>query len=195
MAHYLAELIQMVESAGDVSERRQAQSACCDLILRLWSNRDRLPSEARPLGRLKDVMESIRRMEDHRDACFILVGRASESGANPWLEFAESSYAAEKRMASIALLAGLVEKDLGPEKKWIAEHASHLEDDECDLIDLLDSQLHNSIDWLTREDRTSIADLEPEQRESQLLDELKSIVDAQRSALETLSAALSTRSG
>lgn len=56
MAHYVAELIQGVESAQG-EERVVMQSRCADAILNLWKHRFALPEGRRPFERIESIVQ------------------------------------------------------------------------------------------------------------------------------------------
>jgi hypothetical protein len=56
MSHYLAELIQNIEKSESKEEKKVLQQECCDIILKIWSQKENLPI-TRPLDNLKPVIE------------------------------------------------------------------------------------------------------------------------------------------
>ena len=186
MAHYLAEQMLATEKEKKLSARRAAQARCRDAILRLWAERANLPARARPLGRLDEVITALRTIRADQTEFPMMVERAADQMKNPWLAFARDSYGADKRMACIAFLAGVLAARFGDEKRWLDEHSEHLSKQERNMIESLDGWLNTGIDWLTRTERSSVASLPPAKRTQIILKELEGSMQKQRQAYQQL---------
>jgi hypothetical protein len=56
MAHYVAELIYKAEHSTSEAEKKAVQRECCDLILKLWHERDYSLNHSKPLSELKPLI-------------------------------------------------------------------------------------------------------------------------------------------
>ncbi len=115
-----------------------------------------------------------------------MVQRAADSVDNAWLQFARDSHAADKRMACIAFLTGVLEGKFGEEKRWVEEHAEQLSDVERNMIESLDTWLGLDVHWLTRSDRKPVSALPTNERRQIILSELEKSVQSQVDAFEKL---------
>jgi hypothetical protein len=186
MAHYLAELILAAEAATSTAAKRAAQRRCCHLIQRLWAARANLPANARPLGRLDEAIAALRAMRSDQVKFPMMVERTADQMKNPWLTFARDSYVADKKMACVAFLAGVLTARFGDEKHWLDEHSKHLSKQEKNMIESLDGWLNTGIDWLSRTERRSVASLPAAKRTQIILKELEDSIEKQRQAYQQL---------
>ncbi len=62
MAHYLAELIVLADSAGE-NEKPNAQKRCYETILELWEQRQILPDGSRPFENFEDIWKTLERLD------------------------------------------------------------------------------------------------------------------------------------
>ena len=193
MSHYLAEQMLAVQAAKGRAAQRAAEDHCCEVILRLWAARANLPGTARPLGRLDEAIKALEEMRSDQTRFPAMVRRASGQAKSPWLGFARDSYAAERRMACIAFLAGVLEASFGQEKRWVDEHSSHLSEQERDMVDSLDGWLKTDVCWLTGTDRKSVGQLPPKERTETILKELDAVITEQSRAYQALKRQLKPR--
>lgn len=191
MSHYLAEQIHAVDTAKGKAAKQTAEDRCCEVVLRLWAARASLPNTARPLGRLDEAIKAVEAMRSDQMQIPAMVQRAADQMENPWLVFARDSYAADKRMACISFLAGVLDGEFGQEKQWVEEHSQHLSKQEREMIESLDGWLKTNVDWLTQADRKSVGELPPAERAQLILKELEAIVAEQSQALQALQEQLS----
>ena len=192
MAHYLAEQMLAVKSAKSKAQKEAAQSRCCELIMRLWAARVTLPGGARPLGNLDEALRALLAMCSDQAKFPIIVG-AAEKMSSPWLTFARDSYVAEKRMAHIAFLTGVLDANFGHEKQWLDEHSELLSGKESCMIKTLDGWLNRDVHWLSQSEQKSVAELPPKERAEIILKELEAVVNEQSKALELLKKQLKTK--
>lgn len=186
MSHYLAEQMLAVRVAKPGAEKRATEDRCREIILRLWAARENLPGTARPLGRLDEAIKALEEMRSDQARFPTMVQRAADQMESPWFAFAQDSYSAEKRMASIAFLTGVLEASFGQEKLWMDEHAQHLSDQEREMIESLDRWLKTDVSWLTQTDRKSVGQLPPTERTAIILKELEAVITEQSRAYRAL---------
>ena len=192
MAHFLAESINEVENEPNPKRKAKAEQRCFELILRVWNSRTNLHRNARPTGRIEEAIDSLAAMEQVRSFSAQYLTEDKNKQSNHWLTFARKSYANDKRMAAISILAGVLENDFGAERRWLEDHGSQLSDEEKELIDLLDKQLGTKLEWVTRDDKQSVASLSPKDRNVAILKEINALVEAQNAALSDLKESLNS---
>src|SRR5262249_37307500 len=61
MAHHIAELMETVKKAKTPEDRRAAQKSAAESILKIWSHRQRLPGDAYPLARYREILKVLDR--------------------------------------------------------------------------------------------------------------------------------------
>jgi hypothetical protein len=186
MAHYLAELMAQAERETEPAKKRALEEQCREVILRLWADRDRLPGGARPLGQVDEALKALVAMRAEVSQFPQMVRRHADDLRNPWLAFAVDSYAADRRMSSIAFLAGLLDSRFGREKRWVEEHEGQLSENERQLIRGLDNWLNSRDDWPPARQEVAATSLSAEERNRRILDELERSVRSQEAALEQL---------
>jgi hypothetical protein len=70
MSHYLAELIQNIDKSESKEEKKLLQQECCDIILKIWSQKDNLPI-IRPLDNLKPVIELLHVLKEEKQVSIL----------------------------------------------------------------------------------------------------------------------------
>jgi hypothetical protein len=70
MSHYLAELIQYIDNAESEEKRKLLQKECCDIILKIWSNKENLPIR-KPLDDLKPIIEVLQVLKEKKRSKYI----------------------------------------------------------------------------------------------------------------------------
>ncbi|USX22502.1 hypothetical protein NHH82_10240 [Oxalobacteraceae bacterium OTU3REALA1] len=97
MSHYVAKLIALAENEKDGPGGFQAQQACMDGILKLWSHRNSLPDGSRPFKDAEVAVQTLVRLAPDANQNFFFRGAvppkhdadADSADARAWLEFAE----------------------------------------------------------------------------------------------------------
>src|ERR1035437_10226848 len=56
MAHYIAELIVKVERESSEIKKGKLQKECCEMILKIWSNRKNMPNNIAPLSNFANAL-------------------------------------------------------------------------------------------------------------------------------------------
>ncbi len=182
----------VVESEKGNIKKKTAQKECCELIMRLWAEREHLPFNARPLGHLDDVLRALLAMRSDLAEHPAMFNRYAEEIKSPWLTFAKDSYAIEKHMTSLAFLTGVLEAGFDQERKWVDEHSKQLSDQEREMIEGLDRWLGRRLLWESQSDQQSVGELQPKERTEIILKELEAVVSKQSKALESLKKQLET---
>ena len=199
MAHYIAELMKLAEETSDLEERKRAQDKCCETILRLWEHRSSLPHDARPLGRLENVLSAIETIWGEKSPwSHGLSKEEMERIGGPWMGFAQEAEKSGLRMCRIALIAAIAEKTFRKEKRWLDEHGKMLSDEEKKIIEALDSWLDPKGSIITfvvkgeEKDKKSIGEMDAAERNKQILNELHKEICKISEAIKGLEQVLSS---
>lgn len=196
MSHYLAQLLNALDSEKRSSKRTVLQKKCFAIIERLWTRRAMLPDGAKPLGRIDEALTALIAVRADHTRTPHMIHRASAEIQNPWIKFAQESYSADHRMFSIAFLTGVLENEFGFEQSWLKNHQSKLSKSEQKLIRLLDDWLASKINWfVTLDSQKTITSFPPKDRNALVLAELEKSVQLQVEAVGRLKKALAVREG
>src|SRR5690606_10568675 len=65
MSHYLAELMESIENAESKEEKKMLQRQTCDIILKIWSQKENLPI-IKPLDNLKPIIEILQVFQEDK---------------------------------------------------------------------------------------------------------------------------------
>lgn len=125
MSHYIAELIQSVETA-DEKDRPEKLSRCANAILELWKHGDVLPDGMRPFEGIEPILRTLASLDpnDHTPRYFRAAraeaGKADqEEDAKKWLDLADGlDYSA--RILIRYCLACAAQNALDKSKEWVA---------------------------------------------------------------------------
>jgi len=89
MSHFLVERMDAAEREADETAKKLLQQECCTIIIDLWEHRESLPSRARPLGSLSEILGEIIDLRGKRLPHDSATLRDTKTGGNPWLLFAQ----------------------------------------------------------------------------------------------------------
>ena len=197
MAHYIAELMKLAEETSDLEERKRAQDKCCETILRLWEHRSSLPHDARPLGRLENVLSAIETIWGEKSPwSHGLSKEEMERIGGPWMGFAQEVEKSGIRMCRIALIAAIAEKSFGQERRWLDEHGKMLSDEEKKIIEVLNSWLDpDKLPFpytVVGKEKKSVGEMEAAERHELILKELHKEINNISEAIKGLEQVLSS---
>jgi hypothetical protein len=193
MSHYLADLMDSIENTTDCHEKEIIAEKCCAIILKLWEQKQTLPSNARPLGNLGVVIKTIEEMSSEQQSEMPFFQRYRDLD-NPWLQYARDIHKSGHKLSALALLAGILEEKFSHEKVWRDSFSEHMEDDEIELIDSLDHWLELTYNRIFSNDVQSVADMLPDNRADLILDEIIKVSKKQIGYCRTLRKMLRQRS-
>ena len=191
MAHYIAELMEQAERAPTEEQRRAAQQACFETILKLWDHRATALNDARPLASLKSAIAVLKAINGQDEENYYW-RHNTRNVTYPWAGFMQSL---RRTMDDIVLysLAGSVNADiLSKEKKWIEQHGEFLSDDEGLALYHIDALLQGgklythviiNLNGETKE-------LSPEERQAMILTKISELINNQLAMFVQLQTAL-----
>jgi hypothetical protein len=144
MAHYIAELIQVAETANG-EERPAKMRACCEVILSLWRHRHQLPNGKRPFEELEPILKALGSLEpdDTTRRYFSFVRAAAdeaeeEGETKSWLKLVEElDYSARALIRYCLSQAAQAAVNKSAEWVALAESAGAAEELEVRVIGFL----------------------------------------------------------
>lgn len=184
MAHYVAELIQNINDAKTKEEKKILQQECCEIILKIWSQKENLPI-TKPLDNLKPVLEILHVLKDEKKVR--ISPRWLEYNSlprnNEWASFVDIVKNNSEKIFNKVTQMNLHKDLLSKDKKWLKENKSFLSNDEISFLEHID--VMNSNDFMT-----GVIDLnnfemsdDNSQRTKFMFDELESLIDEQKNEL------------
>lgn len=190
MAHYIAELIHKAEHAETAEEKAALEKECCEVILRLWNNRDieNPIQNLYPLSGLEDVINILKQFKNSDSRFGALYSSVNVTGR--WASFIQEVIGTSKELINIAIVSALSEAKLDQNINWTEEYMLLLTEEEKKIIkeldDLLMTELMNFNSAFRFTDGSSITDLSPEERENKLFGRLEELVKKQIEKVENL---------
>lgn len=149
MAHYIAEKITIAESSEGIIKKK-AEKECFDTILKLWQNRQSMPSGKRPLENFEPIFEALSKLNPEKEEPYFYLPNNNRAKKEPLAANLNDKAEVEKWMGIIETVDKTariwIEYALGRAaskakdertKAWM-EAASKLPDSaDVDLIDTL----------------------------------------------------------
>lgn len=185
MAHYIAELIQKIETSKSEKEKKQLKKECCELILELWSKRERLPIK-KPTERLKPIISVLELLKgsEHPFIPFILPNNSRSIKSKTWSGFLKVVKESSERIFNKSLLSLIDNKILEKDNQWVEKHGEFLSNEEKVIIKYLNDINELEIKFV------DVSEEKIEKNDSEKLDELfnqlESFIDEQKNALLSL---------
>lgn len=140
MAHYLAEIMQEVREAKDLTKKRALQKECSAIILELWKKRNQFPGNVAPLSGIQHAVSVIGALEDEEsDDPYYRRFRNFED-RSVWGTYIYTLRKAVEDSFKITLGAVVAKSVLDREKLW-KEHKPFISEQEKVIIDFLDREL------------------------------------------------------
>lgn len=139
MSHYLAELIQNIEKAESKEEKKVLQQECCDIILKIWSQKENLPI-TRPLDNLKSIIEILGVIIEEKKVEIFprWIEYNSLPQNNKWASFVDLVKNNSEKIFNRVLEVNLHEDLLSKDKEWLKENKNFLTQDEINFLALID---------------------------------------------------------
>ncbi len=185
MAHYIAELIQKIETSKSEEEKKQLKKECCELILELWSKRERVPIK-KPTERLKPIISVLELLKEneHPFIPFILPSNSKNIKSKTWSEFLKVIKESSERIFNKSLLSLIDDKILEKDNQWVEKHGEFLSNEEKVIIKYLNDINEVKIQFAdASEGKTDKNDSE---KLDELFNQLENYIDEQKNALLSL---------
>lgn len=185
LAHYLAELIENINKAEANEEKKTLQRECCDIILKLWSQKENLPIR-RPLDDLKPVIEILQVLKENKEVSIIprWVEYNSLPRDNEWAHFVDLVKNNSEKIFNKVVEMNLHKDILCKDEEWMKENKDFLSKEEISFLELID--VFGKSDFT----KSNIIDLnnfelsnDNIQRVKFLFEELEKLIDEQKKEL------------
>ena len=134
MAHYIAELIDKVENTSLNKEKELIKRECFEVILKLWNNKEHLPSTAKPFKNLKPLLEvlDVLKIDNYASPFW---NRYKDIPDNPtWKGFANSIKQNTRSIFELCLYSSIGKELLEESKEWTEEYKTLLSKEELTLL-------------------------------------------------------------
>lgn len=184
MSHYLAELIQNIDNAQSKEEKKVLQQECCDIILKIWSQKENLPI-TKPLDNLKPVIEILQVLNEKQEASILprWLGRNWKvPHKNQWASFADlvknNSDEVFDKVVQMNLHKDLLSKD----KEWLKENKKFLSKDEINFLELIDVMSDKFPTGVVNLNNFELSD-DNTKRIEFMFNELENLIDEQKNEL------------
>lgn len=129
LAHYLAEKMELADSATEGEARKSAQRECEDLIFRLWERRHAWPLSSP----LKDVADRLDELLKPRPNFL----NRNESETAPYLNLLHGLEELQQRESQVCLMAWVAGLNLDKERGFLSDCSENLDDDELQVAERL----------------------------------------------------------
>lgn len=184
MSHYLAELIVNVDKAICDIEKKQLQKECCDVILKLWSQKENLPIK-KPLQNLNPVIEILQVLnEEKEDGIFPswMEYRASSLDSE-WSHFVDLVKNNSEKLFNKVIQMNIYEYLLNKDEEWMKEHKQFLKSDELEFLEIVDSIARFKNDIAIIKIAGEELHDDNKLRIEQIFDDLENLIDEQKNYL------------
>ncbi len=190
MSHYVAELILQVENEKDESDKRAKQKECCEVILKLWKNREHLPNISTPLSGLKPLIDLLEVLIEKEHPLPYFRGFSKMSNEGSWTEMVNTVKSNSKNIFRLCLLSQVNSEFLNKKQKWLKEHKSMLTKDEEGMLERLEHFVNRSKSFIIfsdeKEEEIIFDELSPQKRYEAIFDKIESELDEQKEKLSML---------
>lgn len=185
MSHYLAELIENIDKAESNKEKKLLQQECCDVILKVWSQKENLPIRM-PLDDLKPVIEILQVLKEEKESGILprwLGRRWKLPHNNQWASFADLVKNNSEEIFDKVVQMNLHKDILCKDEKWMKDNKEFLSKEEISFLELIDVLSKNDL-------KSSVVDFnnfelsdDNSQRVKFMFDELENLIDEQKNEL------------
>lgn len=180
MSHYLSELIVKSESHEDESIRNSTRKECCDLILKLWENKEDVPGISTPTSDLEPIINILKAFQDSKITLPFWKSYEPRSNKGPWNNFLETVKSNTESIFQYSLYSELNIEILNSKSVWIDEHPDFLTDEEEEFL----KQLNNLINYgklnykFTNDGKeTNLLELSKKERYSKIFDSIENEIN------------------
>lgn len=141
MSHYLAELMYNIDYAKTNEEKKQLQIECCDIILKLWSQKENLPIR-KLLDNLKPVIEILQVLQKEKEENILpsWFGKHNRlSRENKWASFADMVKNNSEEIFNKIIQINLHEDILSKDVEWMKDNKEFITKDQIHFFELIDA--------------------------------------------------------
>lgn len=139
MSHYLAELIQNIENVTSEEEKKILKKECCDVILKLWSQKEDLPIK-KPLEDLIPVIEILEVISEKKEVNInpTWISFRPLPRNNQWAVFADLIKNNSEKIFSQIIDFNLHKDILLKDVEWMKDNKGFLSDDQINFLQIID---------------------------------------------------------
>lgn len=187
MSHYLAELMCNIDNAKTNEEKKDLQKECCDLILKLWSQKENLPIR-KPLDDLKPMIEILQVLQKEKELSILpWHGKYNRiSRDSNWASFADMVKDNSEKIFNKVIQMNLHKDILSKDEEWMKENKEFLTEDQIHFFELIDVfASFNSKEGSVDLNNTELSD-DNKQRIKFVFDELEKLIDEQKKELQKI---------
>lgn len=185
MSHYLAELIENIDKAESNKEKKLLQQECCDVILKVWSQKENLPTRM-PLDDLKPVIEILQVLKEEKESGILprwLGRRWKLPHKNQWASFADLVKNNSEEIFDKVVQMNLHKDILCKDEKWMKDNKEFLSKEEISFLELIDVLSKNDLkSGVVDFNNFELSD-DNSQRVKFMFDELENLIDEQKNEL------------
>lgn len=184
MSHYIAELIQEVENTKSKEEKKQLQKECCDIILKIWAQKENVPIR-KPLDDLKPVIEILQVINEEKELRILprWLEYNSLQRESEWATFVDIVKNNSEKIFSKVVHMNLHKDILNKDKEWMKENKTFLSKEQVNFLELIDVMHKTS----SENGVVDLNNFEMSDNNSQriefMFDELESLIDKQKEEL------------
>lgn len=187
IAHYLTELMGTIEGCKSKDEKIKLQKECCNLILELWAEKDKLPIQ-KPLDNAQEFLQILSVLKKSNKRVSIMprwIEYRSVSSDSPWSNFVEKVKNNSEKIFYHSIEANLNSDLLLKDNEWFDNHKEFLSDEEKELIEHLN--LVAKIDFAS-----GVIDLNDDSKEKKatredrlnyIFEEIEKLIDEEKNEL------------
>ncbi|MDQ0593489.1 hypothetical protein B0A69_03195 [Chryseobacterium shigense] len=184
MSHYLAELMGNIDNIKSEEEKTILQQECCDIILKVWSQKENLPI-TKPLDNLKPIIEILEVLKEQKEVSILprWLEYNSLPRNNEWASLVDLVKNNSEQIFSKVVQMNLHKDILSKDKEWLKENKSFLSRDEINFLELIDVMNNNDFS----KGVIDLNDFEMSDDNSKrikfMFDELENLIDEQKKEL------------
>ncbi|WP_027379093.1 hypothetical protein [Chryseobacterium daeguense] len=184
MSHYLAELMGNIDNIKSEEEKTILQQECCDIILKVWSQKENLPI-TKPLDNLKPIIEILEVLKEQKEVSILprWLEYNSLPRNNEWASLVDLVKNNSEQIFSKVVQMNLHKDILSKDKEWLKENKSFLSRDEINFLELIDVMNDNDFS----KGVIDLNDFEMSDDNSKrikfMFDELENLIDEQKKEL------------
>lgn len=176
MSHYLSELILQSETCEDVSIQKSIRKECCDLILKLWKNKENVLGISTPTSDLEPIIDILKAFQDSNIALPFWKSYEPRSNKSPWNNFLETVKSNSESIFEYSLYSELNIELLSSKRIWIEEHPEFLTDEEEKFLKHLNNLINyrkSSYKFTHEGKETNLLELDKKERYSKIFDSIE----------------------
>jgi len=191
MCHYIAELMHKAKTSESEEEKAAAERECCELILKIWNKREvKSPtSNLYPLSGMEEIIEILKNLKESGDFLFrnLLISTDLQiDSTNKWSKLVEQAIYTAKNTTNLALLVAIAEQELNSKINWTKDYVNLLSENEKLIIELLDFSFENRTVVFTGDDKRTLIDLTPAERNNLIFQQLENLIEQQKEVIENI---------